>query len=244
MRYLIRVADDALESLALAAIEACCLGDGQGRDFKQVETYGYLWGHRKIAPDLTTVFVVKASVSISARRGKSYVIPNPQALPLKDNFVARWSPHLAFLGEFHSHPFKDFASVRSSRGFEFSEQDIDSFVGDDPLWARSSNNPIMLVVTVCRLSQVRSSWCSRPRGNVFSFSVGEFRFWLNATVGFVSENCDRYYTENRDLPLVCHPAAIRASAGFTPCGAVGATGDRRSWSGLRSRSFVAVKLAA
>jgi hypothetical protein len=47
-----------------------------------------------------------------------------------------------------------------------------------------------------------------------------------------------------DLPLVCHPAAIRASAGFTPCGAVGATGDRRSWSGLRSRSPVAVKLAA
>jgi hypothetical protein len=47
-----------------------------------------------------------------------------------------------------------------------------------------------------------------------------------------------------DLPLSCHPAAIRASAGFTPCGAVGATGDRRSWSGLRSRSSVAVKLAA
>ena len=47
-----------------------------------------------------------------------------------------------------------------------------------------------------------------------------------------------------DLPLNCHPAAIRASAGFTPCGAVGATGDRRSWSGLRSRSPVAVKLAA
>lgn len=47
-----------------------------------------------------------------------------------------------------------------------------------------------------------------------------------------------------DLPLVCHPAAIRASAGFTPCGVGLATGDRRSWSGLRSRSSVAVKLAA
>jgi hypothetical protein len=48
----------------------------------------------------------------------------------------------------------------------------------------------------------------------------------------------------RDLPLTFHPAAIRASAGFTPCGAGGATDDRRSWSGLRSRSPVAVKLAA
>jgi hypothetical protein len=31
-----------------------------------------------------------------------------------------------------------------------------------------------------------------------------------------------------DLPLFYHPAAIRASAGFTPCGAGGATCDRRS----------------
>jgi len=31
-----------------------------------------------------------------------------------------------------------------------------------------------------------------------------------------------------DLPLNFHPAPIRASAGFTPCGAGGATCDRRS----------------
>lgn len=197
MRYLIRIADDALESVALAAIEAYCLGGGQGWDPEQVETFGYLWGHRKLGPDLTTIFIAKASVSVSARRGDSYVIPNPQALLLKDNFVSRWSPHFAFLGEFHSHPFDDVASVRQARGFEFSEQDIDSFVGDGPLWARSDHNPLMLVVTVCRLSHVRASWCSQPRGNVFSFSVGEFRFWLNATVGFVGENGDRYYTESR-----------------------------------------------
>jgi hypothetical protein len=47
-----------------------------------------------------------------------------------------------------------------------------------------------------------------------------------------------------DLPLNFHPAAIRASAGFTPCGAGGATCDRRSWSGLRSRSRVVERLAA
>jgi hypothetical protein len=50
--------------------------------------------------------------------------------------------------------------------------------------------------------------------------------------------------EAADLPLSCHPAAIGASAGVTPYGAGGATGDRRSWSGLRSRSPVAVRLAA
>ena len=47
-----------------------------------------------------------------------------------------------------------------------------------------------------------------------------------------------------DLPLNFHPTAIRASAGFTPWGAGGATCDRRSWSGLRRRSHVAERLAA
>jgi hypothetical protein len=50
--------------------------------------------------------------------------------------------------------------------------------------------------------------------------------------------------EFADLPLNFHPAAIRASAGFTPWGADGATCDRLSWSGLRSRSDVAERLAA
>jgi hypothetical protein len=47
-----------------------------------------------------------------------------------------------------------------------------------------------------------------------------------------------------DLPLKFHPRAIRASAGFKAWGAGGATCDRRSWSGLRSRSRVVERLAA
>jgi hypothetical protein len=47
-----------------------------------------------------------------------------------------------------------------------------------------------------------------------------------------------------DLPLNFHPAAIRVWGFCTPSGAGGATGDRRSWSGLRSRSPVAVNVAA
>jgi hypothetical protein len=47
-----------------------------------------------------------------------------------------------------------------------------------------------------------------------------------------------------DLPLNVHPVAVRVSGFCTPSGAGGATGDRRSWSGLRSRSPVAVNVAA
>ena len=41
-------------------------------------------------------------------------------------------------------------------------------------------------------------------------------------------------SEGFDLPLKFHPAAIRALGCFAPRGAEIATGDRRSWSGLRS----------
>jgi uncharacterized membrane protein YphA (DoxX/SURF4 family) len=47
-----------------------------------------------------------------------------------------------------------------------------------------------------------------------------------------------------DLPPNIHPTAVRVSGFCTPSGAGGATGDRRSWSGLRSRSSVAVNVAA
>jgi len=47
-----------------------------------------------------------------------------------------------------------------------------------------------------------------------------------------------------DLPPNFHPAAIRVSPGSTQSGAGGVTCDRRSCSGLRSRSHVAVRLAA
>ena len=47
-----------------------------------------------------------------------------------------------------------------------------------------------------------------------------------------------------DLPLYFHPAAVRVSGFCTPSGADGATDERRSWSGLRSRSSVAVRWAA
>jgi hypothetical protein len=197
MKYLVRISDEALESLALAAVEAFCLGDGQPLADEPTEIFGFFWGHRKFGTDVTTIFIAKASVSVSAHRGENYVIPHPQALVLKDNFVSRWSPHMSFLGEFHTHPFEDVISVQQARGYEFSEQDIDSFVSDAPLWARSGNNPLMLVMTVCRLGRVRESWCTQPRDNVFSFSVGEFRFWLNATVGCCSPNGDRCYTDTR-----------------------------------------------
>jgi hypothetical protein len=62
--------------------------------------------------------------------------------------------------------------------------------------------------------------------------------------GVVLREEPKVYLAAIDLPRNFHPKAIRALAGFTPWGAGGATCDRRSWSGLRSRSRVVERLAA
>lgn len=70
---------------------------------------------------------------------------------------------------------------------------------------------------------------------------------LDRGEGIAHDQVKDWVTSRRsanDLPLNFHPVAIRVSGFCTPIGAGGATGDRRSWSGLRSRSPVAVNVAA
>jgi hypothetical protein len=86
------------------------------------------------------------------------------------------------------------------------------------------------------------------RGPNFSLSRLESRVWelwkLKGACSLSRRAMLRKWGVGDDLPLNFHPATIRASAGFAPWGAGGATCDRRSWSGLRSRSRVAERLAA
>lgn len=158
MEYTVRVSDEVLESMALAAIEAYCLGDGRDDPGSKIETLGYVWGYRRIIDDLTIIFVSKISISISATRDNDSVTPHPEAAALKDEFVTRWSPQLTLLGDFHTHPYDDLDTVKRINGFEFSPADFRCFENDDFIWEKSGNAPVMLVMTICRLKRVRESW--------------------------------------------------------------------------------------
>jgi hypothetical protein len=64
-------------------------------------------------------------------------------------------------------------------------------------------------------------WLTRPKS---AHSRADEALATKVRASFVAS--DRTY--GADLPLNFHPATIRASAGVTPCGAGGATCDRRS----------------
>jgi hypothetical protein len=207
MAYTITISDAALRTTTLATLEAYVLGDGRPQRTNsartKLETLGYLWGFsRKDSEGVKHFHVELMSLSISAERSPDSVTPNEQAVRLKSELMSRWAPHLTLIGDFHSHPYEDLADVRSNRGYDFSPSDEQTFLADDFLWEQADNEPVMMAMTVCRLSRVREKEASgQLRANVSTFDVGEFRFWLNAAVGFLSEGNARSWSGNRNSNL-------------------------------------------
>ncbi len=110
----------------------------------------------------------------------------------------------------------------------------------------SATDPALRHPAVVELKALRSKSSSggsvSERVNLAAIAGGmrqakSYRVKKNASLGMLA-------CFDLDLPPNSHPVAIRACPVDTPSGADGATGDRRSWSGLRSRSPVAVRRAA
>ena len=93
-----------------------------------------------------------------------------------------------------------------------------------------------------RIAKLDPSIAERVVALTMEEPSGETTHWTGAAMAKAARIS--VSSVRRDLPLSFHPTGLRASAGFTRWGAGGATGDRLSWSGLRSRSHVAERLAA
>ncbi|WP_219321152.1 hypothetical protein [Methylovirgula sp. HY1] len=157
-------------------------------------------GHKKEVCDENVIYhLERASVSISAERTTESVKPNNDAAFLKSQLVELWSPHLSMLGDFHTHPYDSIDEVKNIRGYEFSEIDYDSFIKDDFLWEKARGNPIMLVMTICRLRRVRLTGDGKQlASNIWTFDAGHFRFWLNAEIGYENEEKKRVISTFQD----------------------------------------------
>jgi len=183
MIYRVNISENALEAMTIAAIEAYLVGDGRN---KELETYGYVYGFRTSAGNQTRILVDRMHVSTSAKKTTDYVIPNETAEKLVHAILQRRSPHLLYLGDFHTHPYGTLKKVNKISGYEFSPPDLESFPNLDFLWEQSDDNPIMLVMTICKLRRVARTGGEFIRPNIWQFNVGEFRLWLNVVVGFES----------------------------------------------------------
>jgi len=200
LEYSVTVSDEALRAMTLSTIEAYVHGDGQKRKKQRtpaVETLGFLWGHSTQTYDeMLNIHIDMMSLSLSAERDADSVDDVKNAVVLKNSLLQRWAPHLMLVGDFHSHPYQTLSEVKEILGFEFSEADVEDFLTNDIYWQNNAN-PIMVVMTVCKLSRVHEAYNSETvRNNIVCFDVGEFRLWMNVAIGFSTDSNKRDWTGN------------------------------------------------
>jgi hypothetical protein len=204
--YRVKLAPSLLESMTLATIEAFGFRGPRANKKSGVETYGYVWGTKKLCPDGVMVFYLdKLSVSLTAKKSSGTVWPNAEAGELKSQLLKRMAPHQTLLAEFHSHPYANSLAMNRQAGFEFSKEDFTTFLDDDLFWENADNTPVMLVQTVCPIRQQTGKSAGWYRRNVFFFDIDGHRFWVNAAVGYLDEKGKRRCTGNRSRLVTIEP---------------------------------------
>ena len=194
--YHVRVSDQALEDMVLAASEAYILGPGRKKEERQegrIETYGHLWGNRREDDNNHThILIDRFSVSLSAWGTREDIRPHPDDIHLKNEIIMRWSPHLCLLGDFHTHPYANHDEVNKCKGWNFSQIDKRSFKEEDSLWKLSRPyTPIMAVMAIAKMGRVHRSTGEWKEDNRWMFNVGEYRFWLSIGIGKISKSKKR-----------------------------------------------------
>jgi hypothetical protein len=192
MDYYVKVSPELLESMTLAAIESFYYGDGMEKPENEItevskEILGHIWGYRKVEAHRTVFFLDRMSLSISSTRMPDSVHDlNNRAARLKKSVVELFSPELTLLGDFHTHPHpkKSESIVKKDKLYRFSPEDFGSFVSDDLIWESAGNNPVMLVITVCKRRKMATDAMTHISRNTATYPIGQLRFWISAVVGF------------------------------------------------------------
>jgi hypothetical protein len=190
----LKISDSALESMCHSALETYLYGDGHETK-SQVEVNGYLWGWRRVSDDEQMIFVDRVSPSFSSKKHQDWVRPNRKAVELQKEFMDRWAPEMSLLGDFHSHPYDDLNTVNTNRGYHFSKGDFNYLQNDEFIWQNTEYKPLIVVITICKLGRVHDTGSRMISSNVWCWDVGEFRFWLNAAVGYIKDG-QRTITRN------------------------------------------------
>ncbi|MBL7239594.1 hypothetical protein [Komagataeibacter rhaeticus] len=193
--FFVNFSEESLRQMCLSAIESYVIGDGKNKT--QIETLSFIWGYCNSNGEGRQFRVETASECVSAKRTTHSVSGYKKSAHLKSEFMKFWSPELTFLGDFHTHPYDTVKEVKSEKGFEFSEEDFYSFLNDDDLWNKTEN-PVMIVMAICKMQKVKEHNLEYIGSgtNIAVFSVAQFRFWINVSVGYINENGDRCTTGN------------------------------------------------
>ena len=144
------------------------------------ETAGLLWGYVVTKDKADHVVVEHVSTDIFAKGTANEVDLNLKVMDVKQKVVEQRWPHLSLVGDFHTHPYKNFGEVVSNAGWEFSK--------GDRAWYEKHEEPdswpgcVALVLAIGELKRFREDSqleATTVNNNIIRWQIDRFRFWLS-----------------------------------------------------------------
>lgn len=196
--YVVRVSENALISLVLSSLEAYAVKKkditGKGRPQTRIETFGSVFGYELIMRDMRTLYQIEiAHVDTSAAQRRSSVDYSEEAILMKVDAITSFWPHLDYLGDFHSHPYKNKKEVTDIKGYFLSSDDRKSL--NDDFWTKIKYR-VGLVITIAAMEKAGTKACDWVASNCVEATLGNYRIWVASYCAYRDNNEYRYTKDN------------------------------------------------
>jgi len=180
--YIVWVSENALIPMCMNGLEAYVVpSETVNGNKKRVETVGLVWGHETTLTDGRTFYSVElVTIETSAIQRRDFVNIKNQSLQLKRDMMTSFWPRYDFLGEFHTHPEKDYEKVSRQKLYYFSQEDLEDMEKGN---GKIHNYRVGIVMTIAKMKK-RSSSLSFPDPSTVCFTLGDFKIWIKAYITY------------------------------------------------------------
>ncbi|HKS13535.1 MAG TPA: hypothetical protein VJS90_10910 [Pseudomonas sp.] len=204
MRTQVIIEDHVLPQLLTSAIEAYEVSHKaheRGRNNRNLETFGLLWGYalpvRKGLP--ARLVAVVATVETSALRHTNWVRPDFESIAMKRDFFGEYWPQLELIGTFHSHPYEDLTEVNDNKGWRASDEDKEFWPAFHEFVCPDMEELAHLVIAITALSRKGTAEPMRLAGAEYTsgyvISAEKRKLWIKGYTSSLYEEIDE------DAPL-------------------------------------------
>lgn len=182
--YTVEISDSALMHLCVAGIESYRLPK------RPRETYGLLWGSVSSEKKEEIYYqVAHVFTDIEAKRRANSVTYSEESIYLKRETIGKCWPTQTFLGDFHTHPYRNSNDAAGKKGYVASDGDRkDVERNNRDLWLAVKSR-ISLVLTIAELDRRGSAKPKRFKNNehIVRWAIrwttdNYYQFWLAAYV--------------------------------------------------------------
>jgi hypothetical protein len=182
------LSETAFQQLCFCALEAYAikkLGQPKGQS-KYLEVFGLLWGSfSKLEQENCNHCFYRVEfigADTSALQKRNEVTRNEDSLVIKRDLTTSFWPHLRFLGDFHTHPYRykdcDAKKIENEKLYEFSTADRKDIEKNSEFW-RKHKYRVGLVCTIVDLKRA-ARVDKHLNDSTLVAGLGNYKLWIKA----------------------------------------------------------------